>query len=47
MDFTGNVFLKSTEAVAKLMIEKIRETIKGGNLLAKIGGELVKPAMGK
>ena len=44
--FTGNVFLKSTEAVAKLLIEKIRETIKGGNLPTKIGGALVRPALG-
>jgi glycerol-3-phosphate acyltransferase PlsX len=45
--FTGNVLLKSTEAVAKLIIEKIRESIKGGGPLALIGGALVKPAMGK
>ncbi|MGE5643801.1 MAG: phosphate acyltransferase PlsX [Byssovorax cruenta] len=44
--FTGNVFLKGTEAVAKLLVEKIRETIKGGNLPTKIGGLLVKPALG-
>src|SRR5215203_2959904 len=43
--FTGNVFLKGTEAVAKLLIEKIRETIKGGNLPTKIGGALVRPAL--
>jgi glycerol-3-phosphate acyltransferase PlsX len=45
--FTGNVLLKSTEAVAKLIIEKIRESIKGGGPLAMIGGLLVKPALGK
>jgi glycerol-3-phosphate acyltransferase PlsX len=44
--FTGNVFLKATEAVAKLLIEKIRETIKGGNLPTRIGGALVRPALG-
>ena len=44
--FTGNVFLKGTEAVAKLLIEKIRETIKGGNLPTKLGGALVRPALG-
>ena len=44
--FTGNVFLKATEAVAKLLIEKIREVIKGGNLPTKIGGALVRPALG-
>jgi glycerol-3-phosphate acyltransferase PlsX len=45
--FTGNVFLKSTEAVAKLLIEKIREAIKGGGPLALAGGALVRPALGK
>jgi len=44
--FTGNVFLKTTEAVAKLLVDKIRETIKNGNILTKIGGLLVKPALG-
>jgi glycerol-3-phosphate acyltransferase PlsX len=44
--FTGNVFLKATEAVAKLLIEKIREIIKGGNLPTKVGGALVRPALG-
>ena len=45
--FTGNVMLKSTEAVAKLLIEKIRESIKGGGPLAMLGGALIRPAMGK
>ena len=45
--FTGNVLLKSTEAVAKLIIDKIRESIKGGGPLALLGGMLVRPAMGK
>jgi glycerol-3-phosphate acyltransferase PlsX len=45
--FTGNVFLKATEAVAKLLIEKIRESIKSGGPLALAGGALVRPAMGK
>ena len=44
--FTGNVFLKATEAVAKLLIEKIRETIRGGNMPTKVGGALVRPALG-
>jgi phosphate acyltransferase len=44
--FTGNVMLKSTEAVAKLIIEKIRDAIKNGGITAKIGGLLVKPALG-
>jgi len=45
--FTGNVFLKSTEAVAKLLIEKIRESIRGGGPLAMLGGALIRPSMGK
>lgn len=45
--FTGNVFLKSTEAVAKLLLTKIREAIKGGGPLALLGGALIRPAMGK
>ena len=45
--FTGNVFLKSTEAVAKLLIEKIRESIREGGPLAMVGGALIRPAMGK
>ena len=45
--FSGNVFLKATEAVAKLLIDTIREAIMGGGLLTKIGGLLIKPAMGK
>ena len=45
--FTGNVFLKSTEAVAKLLIEKIRESIRGGGPLAILGGALIRPTMGK
>ena len=45
--FVGNVMLKSSEAVAKLIVDKIRETIKNGSLLTKIGGMLVKPALGE
>ena len=43
--FTGNVMLKSSEAIGKLIVDNIRETIKHGNLLTKIGGLLVKPAL--
>ncbi len=44
--FTGNVMLKSSEAIAKLVVDKIRETIKNGNFSTKIGGLLVRPALG-
>ena len=44
--FTGNVFLKTSEAVAKLLTDKIRDTIRGGSLLTKVGGMLIRPAMG-
>jgi glycerol-3-phosphate acyltransferase PlsX len=43
--FTGNVFLKSSEAVAKMIVDTIKEKIKGGSLPVKIGGLLVKPAL--
>jgi glycerol-3-phosphate acyltransferase PlsX len=45
--FTGNVMLKSSEAVAKLIVDKIKEAIKTGGPLALLGGILVKPALGK
>jgi len=44
--FTGNVMLKSSEAVAKLITDRIREIIKNGSVATKIGGLLVKPALG-
>jgi|SRR5271157_1829509 len=44
--FTGNVMLKSSEAVAKLLVDKIREAIRSGGPLAMLGGLLVKPALG-
>lgn len=45
--FSGNIMLKSSEAVAKLIIDKIKEAIKTGGPLAMLGGLLVKPALGK
>jgi glycerol-3-phosphate acyltransferase PlsX len=45
--FTGNVMLKSSEAVAKLILEKVKELIKNGPLTAKIGGALVRPTLRK
>lgn len=43
--FTGNVMLKTSEAVAKLIVDFVRTTIKNGNFATKIGGLLVKPAL--
>ncbi len=43
--FVGNVMLKTSEAVAKLIIDKIKHAIKNGGPLAMIGGLLVKPAL--
>jgi glycerol-3-phosphate acyltransferase PlsX len=45
--FTGNVMLKTSEAVAKLLTEKIKEMIKDGPITAKIGGMLVRPTLQK
>ena len=45
--FSGNILLKASEAVAKLIIDKIKEAIKTGGPLAMLGGMLVKPALGK
>jgi len=39
--------LKSSEAVAKLIVDKIKESIKSGGPLAMLGGLLVKPALGQ
>jgi len=44
--FTGNVMLKSSEAVAKLIVDKLREIIANGSIVTKIGGLLVRPALG-
>lgn len=43
--FTGNVMLKTAEAVGKLIVDFVRTTIKNGNLATKVGGLLVKPAL--
>jgi len=45
--FTGNVMLKSAEAVAKMIVDKIKSAIKSGGPLAMLGGLLVKPALGQ
>jgi glycerol-3-phosphate acyltransferase PlsX len=44
--FSGNIFLKSSEAVAKMITDAIKEKIQSASLLVKIGGLLVKPALG-
>jgi glycerol-3-phosphate acyltransferase PlsX len=43
--FTGNVLLKSSEAVAKLLMDKIKDAILDGGPLAKLGGALIKPSL--
>ena len=43
--FTGNVMLKSVEAVAKLILDKIKESIKAGGPLAMLGGILIRPSL--
>src|SRR5574341_158334 len=43
--FTGNVLLKSSEAVAKLLLDIVKEKIQNGSLAAKLGGVLVRPTL--
>jgi len=43
--FTGNIMLKSSEAVAKMLVDKIKESIKSGGPLVMLGGLLIKPAL--
>jgi glycerol-3-phosphate acyltransferase PlsX len=44
--FTGNVLLKSTEAVAKLIMDIMRQQLKS-NVVSMIGGALAKPSLKK
>jgi glycerol-3-phosphate acyltransferase PlsX len=44
--FTGNVFIKTIEATAKMLTDLIREEIKA-NPLTAVGGLLAKPAFGR
>ena len=44
--FTGNILLKSTEAVAKLIMDIIREQLKS-NPISMLGGALAKPSLTK
>jgi glycerol-3-phosphate acyltransferase PlsX len=43
--FTGNILLKSSEAVAMLIVDTIREKITTASPLVKLGGLLVRPAL--
>ncbi len=43
--FTGNVMLKTSEAIAKLVTGQIKKAVLKGNLLTKIGGLLLKSAL--
>ncbi len=43
--FSGNVFLKSSEAVAKLITDTIKDKILSAPPWVKLGGLLIKPAM--
>ena len=44
--FVGNVMLKTSEAVAKLIVDKIKSSIRAAGPLAMLGGVLVRPALG-
>jgi glycerol-3-phosphate acyltransferase PlsX len=44
--FTGNVVMKSTEAVAKLIVDILKEELMS-SFRTKMGGLLAKPAFGK
>jgi len=44
--FTGNILLKSTEAVAKLIMDILRQQLKS-NLISMLGGSLAKPSLVK
>jgi glycerol-3-phosphate acyltransferase PlsX len=43
--FTGNVMLKSVEATAQLLMDKIKEAIRNGGPLALLGGALIRPSL--
>jgi phosphate acyltransferase len=44
--FTGNILLKSSEAVGKLITEMLKQQLKS-NPISMVGGLLAKPALGK
>ena len=43
--FTGNIMLKSSEAVAIMLVDKIKEAIQNGGPLVMLGGLLIKQAL--
>src|SRR5512142_560823 len=43
--FTGNVMLKTAEAVGKLILDRVKSAIQNGGPLAMLGGLLVRPAL--
>ncbi len=43
--FDGNLILKYTEGIAKVLTGMLKEEIMAGSLLEKIGGALLKPAL--
>jgi glycerol-3-phosphate acyltransferase PlsX len=43
--FTGNIMLKTSEAVARMITEVMREKIMAASPLVKLGGALVRPAL--
>jgi glycerol-3-phosphate acyltransferase PlsX len=43
--FTGNVMLKTAEAVGKLILDQVKARIKMGGPLTMLGGMLIKPAL--
>ncbi len=45
--FTGNAVLKTIEGTALCVMKMIKESIKNGSILQKIGGLLIKPAVKK
>lgn len=43
--FVGNIVLKTAEGLAKALMQFVKDAIKGGGLLANLGGLLIMPAM--
>jgi len=43
--FTGNIMLKTSEAVARLILETMREKIKSASVFAKLGGLMFRPTL--